>query len=930
MADKEDDLPDFDDQEDAKNEESKEAEAKKNQATLHASGFKDFLLKAELIRAIVDCGFEHPSEVQHECIPQAILGTDVLCQAKSGMGKTAVFVLACLQQVDSSEKAVRTLVICHTRELAYQIKHEFERFAKYFPGLQRIRCLRFLVRRRVGRIVVSGDGLQRASGRVDDVKTISEFSEAKLLSLGLVPAYPDWYTGPGLGTPPREGTPKSLLVLPREPGAFVAALATIPEDRRRFLLAAEALGTEPKGREFGLCCLELLAEEPDVVGGVLRPSTGAAALASLISGAAEARIGTTTVQERRRACAAALKLHSAGTESQAAICGPERSRRRTSTRALRQAVRILARWGIREADVGVDEALRLAREALEACLWDVVSDLVQAFPSLAGVLNLTGVSVQSRRRLRWLHRAKGETLSVVPQSFITRLREAAQSAKPTRALAACGGSEELRMCCLQLLAEEGLLSLAEQTAGNWWLPFHPTEEHRKLQAQRAKGFFRLPCGVRITFVSSTAAAQAAFARLRGLKRVGLDVEGSQEAALVQLAAEEEVFVFDTLALRDDTTAAEAYADFLKQDGLQILGFGGRHDLRMVAKVPAFRMAADLQPQFRDVQRGHGPKKKLPGLSKLAQKILGKPLDKSLQVSDWSARPLTAAQLEYAALDAWVLLRIMDKVETNSTETAAAQADKKKTIASQAFVSMDLKLDKIQQFVLDECDKCLDKVDMRKDVQQIFMETPKKKQVMMFSATMSAETRALCKKFMQDPHEIRVDEESKLTLHGLLQYYVKLTEKEKNRKLNDLLDALEFNQVVIFVKSVQRAIALDKLLVECNFPSIAIHSGLQQEDRIARYKQFKEFQKRIMVSTDLFGRGIDIERVNIVINYDMPDESDSYLHRVGRAGRFGTKGLAITFVATDEDQEVLKKVQERFEVNIGEMPASIDTTSYLNA
>merc|ERR1712157_429668 len=243
---------------------------------------------------------------------------------------------------------------------------------------------------------------------------------------------------------------------------------------------------------------------------------------------------------------------------------------------------------------------------------------------------------------------------------------------------------------------------------------------------------------------------------------------------------------------------------------------------------------------------------------------------------------------------------------------------------------DLKLDKLTQFVLDECDKCLDKLDMRKDIQQIFVETPKKKQVMMFSATMSVETRALCKKFMQDPHEIRVDEESKLTLHGLLQYYIKLAEREKNRKLNDLLDALEFNQVVIFVKSVQRAVALDKLLVECNFPSIAIHSGLSQEDRIARYKQFKEFQKRIMVSTDLFGRGIDIERVNIVINYDMPSDSDSYLHRVGRAGRFGTKGLALTFVSTDEDSAVLKSVQERFEVNVGEMPAKIDTTSYLNA
>merc|ERR1712060_692162 len=243
---------------------------------------------------------------------------------------------------------------------------------------------------------------------------------------------------------------------------------------------------------------------------------------------------------------------------------------------------------------------------------------------------------------------------------------------------------------------------------------------------------------------------------------------------------------------------------------------------------------------------------------------------------------------------------------------------------------DLKLDKLTQFVLDECDKCLDKLDMRKDIQQIFVETPKKKQVMMFSATMTADTRALCKKFMQDPHEIRVDEESKLTLHGLLQYFVKLTEKEKNRKLNDLLDALEFNQVVIFVKSVQRAVALDKLLVECSFPSLAIHSGLGQEERISRYKQFKEFQKRIMVCTDLFGRGIDIERVNIVINYDMSEDADSYLHRVGRAGRFGTKGLAITFVSDEESGKVLEDVQSRFEVSIDSMPSQIDNTSYLNA
>mmetsp|Transcript_17184 Transcript_17184/g.14636 ORF Transcript_17184/g.14636 Transcript_17184/m.14636 type:complete len:161 (+) Transcript_17184:124-606(+) len=121
-----------------------------------------------------------------------------------------------------------------------------------------------------------------------------------------------------------------------------------------------------------------------------------------------------------------------------------------------------------------------------------------------------------------------------------------------------------------------------------------------------------------------------------------------------------------------------------------------------------------------------------------------------------------------------------------------------------------------------------------------------------------------------PHEIFVDDDTKLTLHGLQQYFVRLAENEKNKKLTDLLDALEFNQVVIFVKSVQRAIALADLLTECNFPAIAIHSRLKQSERIERYKQFKDFKKRIMVATDLFGRGIDIERVNIVINYDIPD------------------------------------------------------------
>lgn len=166
----------------------------------------------------------------------------------------------------------------------------------------------------------------------------------------------------------------------------------------------------------------------------------------------------------------------------------------------------------------------------------------------------------------------------------------------------------------------------------------------------------------------------------------------------------------------------------------------------------------------------------------------------------------------------------------------------------------LRLGSVRIFVLDECDKMLDQPgeyilrqkgthheniyaieltissDMRTDVQDVFRATPTQKQVMMFSATLSEAIKPICKKFMQNPTEHYVDEDTKLTLHGLQQYYMKLEEKEKNRKLNELLDDLQFNQVIIFVRSTVRATELDKLLRECNFPSIAVHSGVSQEER----------------------------------------------------------------------------------------------------
>ena len=240
----------------------------------------------------------------------------------------------------------------------------------------------------------------------------------------------------------------------------------------------------------------------------------------------------------------------------------------------------------------------------------------------------------------------------------------------------------------------------------------------------------------------------------------------------------------------------------------------------------------------------------------------------------------------------------------------------------------LKCDGVKRFVVDECDHMLEDLDMRRDVQRIFRACPHEKQVMLFSATMPKEIRVIAAKFTNNPIEIFVDS-NKLTLYGLQQHYLKLTEAQKNRKLHDLLQKLEYNQVVIFVKSTQRCKQLNSLLEECQLQSNAVYGGLKQQDRLERYNKFKTFQFRILVATDVFARGVDFERVNIVINYDMPEKADTYLHRVGRSGRFGTKGLAISFVSSNEDVAVLEEVQSRFEVEVPVLPDEIEVHSYMS-
>jgi superfamily II DNA/RNA helicase len=218
--------------------------------------------------------------------------------------------------------------------------------------------------------------------------------------------------------------------------------------------------------------------------------------------------------------------------------------------------------------------------------------------------------------------------------------------------------------------------------------------------------------------------------------------------------------------------------------------------------------------------------------------------------------------------------------------------------------------------------------MRADVQRIFKKTPVEKQVMMFTATLPEETKTVCKKFMRKPVEIIVKEENKEHLEKLQQFYVKLKEDEKNKKLLDVIDKVQFNQVIIFVNNIQRCEALSDILTQNGIPSIAIHADLPQEERIAKFDAFKDFKKRIMVATELYGRGVDFLKVNTVINYDMSTDAEAYVHRVGRAGRFGTKGITITFLASDEDQKVFDDLLKKYpNIKAEALPDVIDKSIY---
>lgn len=221
---------------------------------------------------------------------------------------------------------------------------------------------------------------------------------------------------------------------------------------------------------------------------------------------------------------------------------------------------------------------------------------------------------------------------------------------------------------------------------------------------------------------------------------------------------------------------------------------------------------------------------------------------------------------------------------------------------------------LKHFVIDEVDHIMRNLEMRADLQSIIYETPLEKQTMMFTATLNEENKQTCLLFLRNPLEVYVDDK-KLTLHGLSQSYLKIKPDDKDEAVIRILDTQEVSQCVIFTSNKQRAQRLSRILNSKGFPSVDIHSGMSINERIKRFSEFKNLKYRIMVSTDLMARGIDIQEINLVINYDMPRNSEIYLHRVGRAGRFETKGMAISFIWDEQDIVIMNDVQSRFEVNV---------------
>lgn len=227
---------------------------------------------------------------------------------------------------------------------------------------------------------------------------------------------------------------------------------------------------------------------------------------------------------------------------------------------------------------------------------------------------------------------------------------------------------------------------------------------------------------------------------------------------------------------------------------------------------------------------------------------------------------------------------------------------------------------IKLFVLDEADEMLSR-GFKDQIQEVFKKLPNDVQVILLSATMPPEVLEVSKYFMRDPVRILVKKEE-LTLEGIRQFYVNVKQEQwKLGTLCDLYDTLSITQAVIFCNTRRKVDQLTEEMTAKNFTVSAMHGEMDQRERDTIMKQFRSGSSRVLITTDLLARGIDVQQVSLVINYDLPSIRENYIHRIGRGGRFGRKGVAINFI-TDVDRRALQELEQHYHTTIEEMPCNV--------
>merc|ERR1719493_193318 len=232
----------------------------------------------------------------------------------------------------------------------------------------------------------------------------------------------------------------------------------------------------------------------------------------------------------------------------------------------------------------------------------------------------------------------------------------------------------------------------------------------------------------------------------------------------------------------------------------------------------------------------------------------------------------------------------------------------------------LKLEKLRIFILDEADEMLSR-GFKDQIYDVFQYLPSEVQVCLFSATMPVEILHMTKRFMRNPVRILVKKDE-LTLEGIRQFYVAIEKEEwKLDTLCDLYETLTITQAIIYCNTRRKVDFLADQLSKRDFTISTMHADLDQKERDLVMREFRSGSSRVLVSTDLLARGIDVQQVSLVINYDLPQNMENYLHRIGRSGRFGRKGVAINFV-TNSDVRAMKDIEKYYHTQIEEMPMDI--------